>query len=304
MRKDAVVSKNSKSTSSSAKTALTYLAVDPNADRDRLYRQYELFRDDFNAWFDRALALSNLATDPETATWRVLDVGCGEGLFAREIHVRYPRAQVVGFDRDPEAIATATTAFGRRGNPRFYVHDALAPLPAEFEPDVPGDGRFDIVFAHVVLMHLRDPATALRHLAAALKPGGAIYLRDCPTDPVAFPHPGLAPLYAAAMEGLCRTAVPNFARQHTEYLTAAGFTQIESGTTVYAVGGPTAAGQQMLRNVVSGLQAARAGLVEHLRLLNGAEFDAYVQRYTTESSAEMLGEIEEVNTIARKPAQE
>ncbi len=37
----------------------------------------------------------------------MLDAGCGEGLFTREIAHRYPNAQVVGFDVDAQAIAVA-----------------------------------------------------------------------------------------------------------------------------------------------------------------------------------------------------
>ncbi len=284
-------------------TELTYLAVDPYTDRERLYIQYELFRADFNVWFDRALQLGGLALDATSATWRVLDVGCGEGLFAHEIHTRYPQAEIVGFDRDPQAVATATKAFGRKGNPRFYVHDARDPLPLEFEEGVLGAGAFDVVFAHVVLMHLRDPAGTLAQLHRALKPGGVIYLRDCPTDPLPLPQPGLASLYATAMDALRRTAVANFARQHPVYLKAAGFTALASGSTPYAIGGPTPDGQRMLKNIVSGLQAARAGLVDYLHLIDGDEFDSQLQRCLTESTDAMVGTLEEVNTIARKSAQ-
>jgi len=37
----------------------------------------------------------------------VLDVGCGEGLFTREIARRYPNAQAVGIDVDADAVAAA-----------------------------------------------------------------------------------------------------------------------------------------------------------------------------------------------------
>lgn len=264
-----------------AEESLTYLIVDPNADRDRLYVQYELFRADFNTWFDRALQLGDLPTDPASANWRVLDAGCGEGLFAYEIHTRYPAAKIVGFDRDARAISTAGWAFGRQGNPMFYTHDVLERLPIVFEPGVRAR-RFDVVFASVLLMHVRDPATALRYLAAALKPGGVIFLRDSPTDLVPFPQPGLAPLYAVAMAGLERTALPNFARQHSAYLTAAGFKQVETASSRYAVGGPTADGRRMLQSMVSGLQAARPALVERLQLMSAAEFDAHMGRCSSE----------------------
>ncbi len=64
-------------------------------DRRRLEHQFGLLREDFNLWFDGMLRLGGLSTDPDRATWSVLDVGCGEGLFTREIARRYPNAQAV-----------------------------------------------------------------------------------------------------------------------------------------------------------------------------------------------------------------
>src|SRR5690242_11899584 len=76
-------------------------------DRRRLEHQFRLLREDFNLWFDGMLRLGGLSTDPDRASWSVLDVGCGEGLFTREIARRYPNAQVVGIDVDADAVATA-----------------------------------------------------------------------------------------------------------------------------------------------------------------------------------------------------
>ena len=108
--------------------------LDVYTDRERLYTQYELSRSDFNEWLDRALFLGDLSTDPKTATWRALDAGCGEGLFAGEILRQYPHVHIVGFDKDLEAIATANLVFAPNGDVRFYVHDILDQVPPQFEP--------------------------------------------------------------------------------------------------------------------------------------------------------------------------
>lgn len=281
---------------------VTYI-LDTYTDRERLYTQYELFRSDFNSWFDRALQLGNLSTNPESSRWRVLDVGCGEGLFAAEILNRYPHARVVGFDKDAQAVTTAQLVFKGQGDLHFYVHDAVQPLPDEFEPEVGGKRgeKFDIAFAHIVLMHIRDAATVLANIAAALKPGGVIYLRDSPTDPLQFPHPSLAALCAVTGTALQLITTPNFARVHDAYLLEAGFTEVESGTTTYVVGGPTREGQRMLSNVVSGVRSARTGLVDGLQLISGSEFDEHLRRFTSEVTPDLTCNWELINTIGCKP---
>src|SRR2546430_9293389 len=116
-------------------------------ERDRLRYQYELLREDFNRWFDEALKLAGLATDPAGATWSVLDVGCGEGFYAREIARRYPNARVVGVDTDADAIAAATATNSGVANLRFQTHDAKQPLPGT---------DFDLAVMWMVLLYLPD----------------------------------------------------------------------------------------------------------------------------------------------------
>lgn len=317
---------------------LSYIVSEPYTDRDRLYMQYELFRPDFNRWFDRALKLGDLATDPENAKWRVLDAGCGEGLFSYEISNRYPRAHVLGFDKDEEAVATANRVFGSihadqgdedrgRGNDRdsegylrFFTHDVLEPLSSQLMLATENTDSlfssltdekasrttqsrgFHVVFAHLVLMHVRQPDKALTNLADALKPGGVIYLRDSPTDPFPFQHPSLVELLIVAGEAIKRIASHNFAYRHQEALEKVGFTSIETGTDYYIVGGPTEEGQRMLVNIVSGLKAARTGLVEALHLIEGKEFDEHIRRLENETTTDMSCQWAVVNTIARKPS--
>lgn len=280
--------------------ALDYIVVEPYTDRDRLYTQYELLRDDFNEWFYRALRLGDLPTEPDKAAWHALDVGCGEGLFAGEIAQRYPRARVTGFDKDESAVATANTVFGQKDGHRlrFYVHNALDPVRTGFRP---ARGGFDIAFAHLLLMHLHDPARALAHIAAALKPGGVVYLRDTPLEAIPFPHPSMGRLMDVAGDALRRIATPDLGYRHEEYLEGAGFERIESGRSAYVVGGPTEEGQRMFNNLVSGLRSARPGLVGALSLISGEEFDDHMHRLDTEVTTDMVAHWNIVNTIGRKP---
>jgi len=95
-------------------------------DRRRLELQFGLLREDFNFWFDQTLRLGGLSTDPGRADWSVLDVGCGEGLFTREIARRYPKARAVGIDVAADAVAAASARSAADPNVRFLVHDATA----------------------------------------------------------------------------------------------------------------------------------------------------------------------------------
>src|SRR6266511_1672274 len=106
------------------------------------------------------LRLGGLSTDPDRSTWSVLDVGCGEGLFTREIARWYPNAQAVGIDVDADAVAAAMARRANVPNVRFMVHDVRQPLTDA--------GDFDAAAMWLVLPYLTDRRTALANLAAVL----------------------------------------------------------------------------------------------------------------------------------------
>ena len=90
---------------------------------------------------------------------RILDVGCGLGMYVRAFH-RFSD-EVYGVDIDPEKIAEA-----RRELPNVYVASAEAlPFP---------DGFFDVVLSHEVLEHLGDDRKGVEEASRVLKPGGRL----------------------------------------------------------------------------------------------------------------------------------
>jgi SAM-dependent methyltransferase len=106
------------------------------------------------------------------AEMRVLDVGCGSGdvsfLVARMVG---PTGQVVGVDRAPAAVATAS---GRSldlqlPNTRFLRGD-----PSEITFEEP----FDAVVGRMVLMFCRNPADTLSKVAAHVRPGGIVAFQE------------------------------------------------------------------------------------------------------------------------------
>lgn len=99
----------------------------------------------------------------------VLDVGCGTGAITVGIARRVgPTGLAVGIDRDPALLAIARKSH-RLANLRFERGDALDLGYAE---------RFDLVSASRVLQWISDPATALRAMARAARPGGTVVALD------------------------------------------------------------------------------------------------------------------------------
>ncbi|HWK88386.1 MAG TPA: class I SAM-dependent methyltransferase, partial [Longimicrobium sp.] len=126
---------------------------------------------------------------------RVLDVGCGTGevtlLAARIVG---PQGWVVGMDCDGRSLGEAlqrADAMGVR-NVEFCPGDAsgrakdLLGGPTVLGPEA----RFDAVVGRMVLMHLRDPVTAIKRLRRRVRPGGFLAFQelDCPLAPLSLPR--------------------------------------------------------------------------------------------------------------------
>lgn len=120
---------------------------------------------------DRERFARSLACLPERPFHRVLDVGCGEGLFTGMLAERYPDAEVLGVDISKRAVARAKSQVGRaRPNVAFEAREILNDGPA---------GRFDLIFCAETLYYLgRDSRVRLAadRLTALLEPGGALVL--------------------------------------------------------------------------------------------------------------------------------
>lgn len=95
---------------------------------------------------------------------RILDVGCGTGILAREAATRVgPTGSVAGLDRDEGMLAVA-----RRIAPaiEWRQGDALE-LPFE-------DESFDVVVSQFALMYFPDRLKALKEMKRVLGPGGRL----------------------------------------------------------------------------------------------------------------------------------
>jgi len=101
---------------------------------------------------------------------RVLDLGCGGGLFSEALAAQ--GARVTGIDRSGASIAAARRhALEQDVAVDYQVADA-ATLPF-------ADSSFDVVVASEVLEHLADVDGALKEAARVLVPGG-LFIFDTP----------------------------------------------------------------------------------------------------------------------------
>ena len=116
----------------------------------------------YNAYYDRPAVLEALGP---VQGLRVLDVGCGPGLYAAEVVAR-GAAYVHGVDESPKMIRLATE--GVRGPVEFRVHDLGEPLHWL------EDGSFDAALMALVIHHLDDRVGPLREVARVLRPGGRL----------------------------------------------------------------------------------------------------------------------------------
>jgi 2-polyprenyl-3-methyl-5-hydroxy-6-metoxy-1,4-benzoquinol methylase len=109
---------------------------------------------------------------------RILDVGCGFGLFAAYFGQTQPRREIIGIDPNTRRIATAERVARTIGlkNHRFIAGDVR---------DASLQGPFDAVYMLDVMHHI--PAEAqrgvLERIYDMLVPGGVLLLKDITTEP-------------------------------------------------------------------------------------------------------------------------
>lgn len=112
----------------------------------------------YNAHYDRPAVLELVG---DVRGRRVLDAGCGPGIYAEELVER--RAEVVAIDG---SVPMVDRAHGRLG-PRAEV------LVADLDERLPfDDADFDLVVCALVIHHVRDRGATLRELCRVLRPGG------------------------------------------------------------------------------------------------------------------------------------
>ena len=130
-------------------------------------------------------ALAGAGCDPSEVE-RVLDLGCGHGRVLRHLRRRFPAAELVACDVDPEAVSFCATEFGAR------------PLLSSPSLGQVSFDAYDLVWAGSLVTHL--PRQGWQDFAAVLgrilRPGGiAVFTAHGPSclDHLDAYGPGLQP---------------------------------------------------------------------------------------------------------------
>ena len=137
------------------------------------------------------------------AGWRVLEVGVGSGVVARDLAALVgPRGHVTGVDTSRVLMAAARRGAreaGLAGRMDFRLGDAAA-LPFR-------SGRFDAALAVTVLLHVARPQAMLRELVRVTRPGGVVGLQDQDFGTQVLDHPDRA-LTRLIFEGVADRMYP------------------------------------------------------------------------------------------------
>jgi SAM-dependent methyltransferase len=157
---------------------------DPQLDADDTENLYRKFRDFSplketpDQYFDRITTLPNSESENQqklswidsalptlkTKAGRLLDVGCGGGVFMFSFLQHYSGWSVCGIE--------PTLSFAELARRRLGV-----PVVAEsYKPQSFSGVKFDLVTLNQVLEHVVDPVGFLRSIASDVAPGGAVYV--------------------------------------------------------------------------------------------------------------------------------
>jgi 2-polyprenyl-6-hydroxyphenyl methylase/3-demethylubiquinone-9 3-methyltransferase len=109
---------------------------------------------------------------------RVLDLGCGFGLFSLYYATVAPGLEIEGLDLNPRRIATARAAAARLGlgNVRYAVGDVM---------DFRGGRTFDAAYMLDIVHHIGEDAVRplLEQVAKCLPPGARLVIKDVDRTP-------------------------------------------------------------------------------------------------------------------------
>lgn len=164
----------------------------------------------------------------------VLDVGCGVGTITTDLAAHVPQGRVLGVDLAPEPLERAADYAVARAveNVEFEQGDVYELAH--------GEGSFDIVHAHQLLQHLKNPLGAIAEMKRVLRRGGLLALREADYGAMVwYPEVGLS-AWREVYEKVSRHhgVQPRAGRRLLEWVHAAGFKTVEPTTSTWTFADP------------------------------------------------------------------
>jgi SAM-dependent methyltransferase len=166
---------------------------------------------------------------PVRAGARVLEVGCGTGVVARDLAALVGRRGAVTAV-DPSATLLARARTLSRGAPGARI--AFRGADGNRLPFA--DGRFDAALAITVILHVEEPLRVVHELARVTRPGGRVAVQDQDFGLIGAAHPDRA-LTAGILDGVAARiyAEPHSGRRLGALLRAAGLADVRMLADVY-----------------------------------------------------------------------
>src|SRR5262245_57218674 len=143
---------------------MTYPLGSSTAERERLRRQHEI-------WRDQTEAVWRLAGFGPGQT--LIDLGCGPGFTTVDLaRLVGERGRVVGIDASETSATAARDEAARGGLSNVLIVEANAG-DVDLSPNRP-----DGIFSRWLFCYLPEPARVVERIAASLRPGGIVAVID------------------------------------------------------------------------------------------------------------------------------
>jgi len=166
---------------------------------------------------------------PVRAGDRVLEVGCGTGVVARDLAaLAGRRGAVTAVDTSATLLARARTLSRATPGGRLTFRRADGHrLPF-------ADRRFDVVLAITVILHVEDPLRVVKEMARVARPGGRVAVQDQDFGLVGAAHPDRE-LTARILDGVAARIYPepHSGRRLGALLRAAGLAEVRMLADLY-----------------------------------------------------------------------
>jgi ubiquinone/menaquinone biosynthesis C-methylase UbiE len=119
---------------------------------------------------------------------RVLDVGCGTGLFLKSLageHAEKPQLALTGLDLSEHMLDQARRTGPSLGKPPTFVQGSVYAMPF-------ADGAFDVIVNTISCHFYLEQVRAFREILRVLAPGGRFFCAAITFGPFSATMPGVA----------------------------------------------------------------------------------------------------------------